>query len=160
MKFAVFAAPNGQQPAILRALANLGALRVNQAAALKQLRIRRRVEAAAKDFDELRTALVRQHGTPGEGESVTVGKEALPAFIADFNELCAQDVPTEMLAETISIEELWARGPNGEREPLELAVNDMDALGELLALEAPAEKPAANGNGRVAKSARKVTAAR
>lgn len=145
MKMGVFYAPDGEKPPIFHALARIGAEKKNQAAALKLIRIRRNVERAAKDFEEARVALVKQHGREDEATGYRVPPENLTAFVADFNELCEQDVPADMLAETVALADLWRHPDKGEQcEPDErgrrvilipVAENDIDALGELLVLE-------------------------
>lgn len=136
MKMGVFYVPDGGRPPILDALVRIGAERKNQEAALKLIRIRRNVERAAKDFQEARNALIKQHGEGDDASGYRVLPKSpnLAAFVADMNELCAQAVPAEMLGETIAIADLWRR-ENGERVEIPIAENDIDALGDLLVLD-------------------------
>lgn len=144
MKMGVFYSPRGEQPPIIRALANIGAERKNQDAAMLMVRVRRRVAQAAQDFEARWRELVSEHGTIEDDGSWRVPPENRDAFVADVQELCDVDVPAEMLVEKIRLADLWRRGENGERVLIDLSEDDIEALGELIEQPTPST-PMATG---------------
>lgn len=137
MKQIVFAPQHDGRTAIMRALSELGEQRKNQQAVMKLIRIRRRVEQAQRDFEEARIALVKRYAA--DDGKIPSG-EPMEEFLREYEELITQDVPEEVFAERIKLDELWYRGPNGEKVPIDVSENTIDVLGELIDM---GEEPAA-----------------
>ena len=137
MKQIVFAPQHDGRTAIMRALNELGEQRKNQQAVMKLIRIRRRVEQAQRDFEEARIALVKRYAA--DDGQIPSG-EPMEQFLREYEELITQDVPEEVFAERIKLDELWYRGPNGEKVPIDVSENTIDVLGELIDM---GEEPAA-----------------
>lgn len=138
MKQIVFAPTTTGVSVIERVLGELGAIRKNQQAVLKLIRIRRRVEQAKRDFEEARVALVKRYA--GEDGNVPQSGPQYEAFVREYQELLEQDVPAEVFAEKLKLDELWYHGENGARVLIDVTENMIDVLGELIDME---EEPAA-----------------
>jgi hypothetical protein len=107
-------------------LAALVVTRLNAPAASKVRRICRAFDGPLRDYHEQRDALVLHYGENG---SIGPDSEQWAAFAVEYRELLAVEVPVE--CEALTLDELWSRGADGKRDPVDVTADALDLLGAM-----------------------------
>jgi hypothetical protein len=115
---------NNDLLAAFSVLDGLSQQKMNMEAALVVRRVKRNLEGAAKDVAELRDGLVHEYG---EGGTINPSMPRWMEFLPHFNELMLSEseVPNGI---SLKPSDLWRRGPNGERESIDIEPMVLDAL--------------------------------
>ena len=109
-------------------LARLSSERMNVQAALKVRGVARALAGPHADFIGVRDTLLAEYGTDG---SISPQHERWTEFLPHYAELLNTEVAVEV--EPLAVDDLWRRGEDETRVPLDLSPDEIDLLGPLLA---------------------------